>query len=391
MASRSIRWGILGTGVIARTFAEALGQSRTGKLEAVGSRAPLAAGLGDVFPGARIMTYEALLADPAVDAVYVAAPHPLHVHWGIRAAEAGKHVLCEKPLGVDWPDAMALVAAAKKAGVFLAEAFMYRFHPQTRKLIELLEGGAIGDIRLIKASFGFWAPFDPAAILFANELAGGSILDVGCYTVSMARLIAGVAAGKPFLDPDKVVGTAKLGATGIDEVAAAVLHFENGIVAEISSSISLVQDNTVRVFGTRARSRSPRRGIARAITAAPARSRKAARRRPRGGGHRRAWLALRDRGRRRRRRDHRRQDAGRFSRAELGGHARQHEDPRPLAEVDRPRIRLRETQPADAARRPAACGLPQSPMRKVALAGIGKPVSSSASAPPASQASATWR
>ena len=115
MPASSIRWGILGTGVIARIFAQSLERSRTGKLVAVASRAPRAAGLDEVFPGAGMTSYEALLADSNVDAVYIATPHPFHVHWGIKAAQAGKNILCEKPIGVDWADAMALVAAAKKA------------------------------------------------------------------------------------------------------------------------------------------------------------------------------------------------------------------------------------------------------------------------------------
>jgi predicted dehydrogenase/aryl-alcohol dehydrogenase-like predicted oxidoreductase len=249
-----LRWGIIGPGRIAQAFAGGVAHSRTGRLLAIGTRDPAKAGLAEAFPGARIHAgYDALLADPEVEAVYIATPHPSHVHWGIRAAEAGKHVLCEKPMGVNAYDAMALVDAARRAGVFLAEGYMYRAHPQTKRLVELIRGGAIGDVRMIQASFGFAAGFNPDHRLFANDLAGGGILDVGGYPVSMARLIAGAASGKPFLDPVKVTGAGQLGRTGVDEWTAAVLHFPGGIVAQVATGVSLALENVVRVFGTAGR------------------------------------------------------------------------------------------------------------------------------------------
>ena len=153
-----------------------------------------------------------MLADPDIDAIYIATPHPFHAEWAIKAAEAGKHVLCEKPMALTAFEADAMIHAARKAGTFLGEAFMYRLHPQTERLVELVRTGAIGEVRMIKSSFGFAMPgFQPEHRLFANDLAGGGILDVGGYPVSMARLIAGAAAGKPFAEPDKVAGTAHLG------------------------------------------------------------------------------------------------------------------------------------------------------------------------------------
>ena len=162
--------------------------------------------------------------------------------------------LCEKPMGLTAFEADAMIHAARKAGTFLGEAFMYRLHPQTAKLVELVKSGAIGEVRMIKSSFGFAMPgFMPEHRLYANDLAGGGILDVGGYPVSMARLIAGAAAGKPFAEPDKVAGAAHLGQSGVDEWASALLHFPGGIVAEVSCSISLNQDNVLRILGTKGR------------------------------------------------------------------------------------------------------------------------------------------
>lgn len=258
-ATTPIRWGILGPGSIAQSFAGGVSASRTGKLVAIGARNPGKPSLAESFPGARILDgYDALLADPEVDAVYISIPHPGHAQWAIRAAEAGKHVLCEKPLALTAFEADAMIHAARKAGTFLGEAFMYRLHPQTLKLVELIRSGVIGEIRMIKSSFGFAMPgFMPQHRLYANDLAGGGILDVGGYPVSMVRLIAGAAVGKPFAEPDKVVGTAHLGQSGVDEWASALLHFPGGIVAEVSCSISLNQDNVLRIFGTKGRIEVP--------------------------------------------------------------------------------------------------------------------------------------
>ncbi|MGX5848475.1 aldo/keto reductase [Mesorhizobium sp. PL10] len=254
-----IRWGILGPGDIAKAFAGGLAGSRTGTIVALGARNPGKEGLARTFPGARILDgYDALLADPDVDAVYIAIPHPGHAEWAIKAAEAGKHVLCEKPLALTAFEADAMIHAARKAGTFLGEAFMYRLHPQTLKLVELIKSGVIGDARMIKSSFGFAMPrFMPEHRLYANDLAGGGILDVGGYPVSMVRLIAGAAVGRPFAEPDKVVGTAHLGQSGVDEWASALLHFAGGIVAQVSCSISLNQENVLSILGTKGRIEVP--------------------------------------------------------------------------------------------------------------------------------------
>ncbi len=254
MANR-LAWGILGAGAIAKAFTHGVRQSGTGEVVAVGSRSREKATAFAREHGIDRAhgTYEALLADEAVEAVYVATPHPMHAEWTIRAIEAGKHVLCEKPLAMNHAEAMAMVEAARRApggGVFLAEAFMYRCHPQTAKLVDLIRNGAIGEIRSIEASFGFRAGYDARGRLFAPELGGGGILDIGCYTVSLARLIAGAALGRPFADPERVKGVAHLGETGVDETAAATLRFEQGILAQVRAAIRLNLPNDARIFGT---------------------------------------------------------------------------------------------------------------------------------------------
>ena len=256
---RKLRWGVLGPGGIAKTFRDGVKHSKTSTIVALGTRNPQKPGLADEFPGARILNgYEALLADSEVEAIYIATPHINHAEWAIKAAEAGKHVLVEKPMGLTAFEADAMVHAARKAGTFLGEAFMYRLHPQTKKIAELIASGTIGDVRMIQSSFGFqMGKFMPEHRLFANDLAGGGILDVGCYPVSMARFIAGAASGKPFLDPIKVSGSAHLGKEGTDEWSAAILEFDNGIIAQVSCAVFVSLDNVLRIHGATGRIEVP--------------------------------------------------------------------------------------------------------------------------------------
>jgi predicted dehydrogenase/aryl-alcohol dehydrogenase-like predicted oxidoreductase len=222
---------------------------------AVATRNPGKPGLHDDFPGARIVNgYDTLLADPEIDAVYIATPHPGHAEWAIKAARAGKHVLIEKPMALSAFDADSIFHEARKAAVFAGEAYMYRFHPQTARLVELVRDGAIGEVRIIRSSFGFdMGRYRPEHRLFANELAGGGILDVGGYPVSMVCMLAGAAEKKSFLEPLTVSGVARIGASGVDEWASAVLKFQNGIVAEVSCSIMAQQDNVLRIIGSEGR------------------------------------------------------------------------------------------------------------------------------------------
>jgi predicted dehydrogenase/aryl-alcohol dehydrogenase-like predicted oxidoreductase len=262
MVKGSMNWGILGTGNIARSFTLGLRTSRTGRWVAVASRELARAEQFVAMngpPGVRCHgSYEALLADPEVQAVYISTPHPDHAYWAIAAARAKKHILCEKPIGLNFGEAMAIVESAREEGVFLMEAFMYRCHPQTARLVELIKSGAVGEVRMIQGAFGFSAKFDPRHRLFANDLGGGGILDVGCYPVSMSRLIAGAAMGRDFADPVRnrssgeldVKGFGHLGKTGVDEYAAAVIRFGGDVIAQVSCGVRLNQENVARIYGS---------------------------------------------------------------------------------------------------------------------------------------------
>jgi predicted dehydrogenase/aryl-alcohol dehydrogenase-like predicted oxidoreductase len=246
-----LNWGVIGPGGIARAFAGQLPRSATGRLVAVGSRdLGRARAFAAEFGAARAYgSYQEVLDDPGVDAVYLATPHPGHAQWAVRAAEAGKHVLCEKPLAMTWAHAMAAVEAARRHDVFLMEAFMYRCHPQIQRLAALVREGVIGRVHQIQASFAFAATPDPAGRLFAPELGGGGILDVGGYPVSAARLVAGAARGLPFADPVEVTGAGHLGETGVDEWAVATLDFGEGLTAHVNSGVRLAAGNVIRVLG----------------------------------------------------------------------------------------------------------------------------------------------
>jgi predicted dehydrogenase len=228
-----------------------LSQSRSGELAAIGSRSNAAAlAFAKDFPAVCHGSYAALLADPRVQAVYISTPHPHHAEWAIRAAEAGKHVLCEKPLAMSRAEAHSMIESARHHGVFLMEGFMYRCHPQTLRLAELIRDGIIGELRLIRATFSFCCPFDPESRLFNAALGGGGILDVGCYCISMARLIAGAASGKPFENPLEVKGSGVIGATGVDEYAIASLKFPNAVLAQVAAGVQLDLENNVRLVGS---------------------------------------------------------------------------------------------------------------------------------------------
>ena len=249
-----LRWGILSTGRIAGIFAEGVRRSRSGVLAAVGSRARASA---EKFarrfhiPKAH-GSYAQLLKDPSVEALYIATPHPHHLHWILKAAKAGKHILCEKPLTLSARDTAKAVEAAGKHQVFLMEAFMYRCHPQTAKLLQLIRQGKIGEVRLIQAVFCFDAPLDLKHRLFNKKLGGGGIWDVGCYPLSMARLLAGAALGKAFVEPLEVKGTGIIGKkSGVDEMALASVKFPGGILAELSCGIRVDRGHSkVHVYGS---------------------------------------------------------------------------------------------------------------------------------------------
>lgn len=252
--NEKLNWGILGAGIIAGAFAKGVAASHTGQVVAVGSRSiDKANTFADTHHIAhRHGSYEALLADADVQAIYVATPHPQHAQWAMAALEAGKHVLCEKPIGMNHAQAQAIIEKAREKQRLLMEAFMYRCHPQIQKVIDLIREERIGQVRMITASFGFNASgLKPTHRLFDADLGGGGILDVGCYPVSIARLIAGVASGQPFMDPAKVLAVGELGETKIDDTTAAVLRFPNGVIAQVATSVRAHLDNTVRITGSK--------------------------------------------------------------------------------------------------------------------------------------------
>ncbi len=251
--STTLAWGIIGTGRIAGVFAHGVTQSQTGKLVAVGSRSQAAADtFGETWQiPQHYSRYEDVLADQSVEAVYIAVPHPFHAEWAIKAAEAGKHVLCEKPIGLNHAEAMAVVEAAERNGVFLMEGYMYRCHPQIGKLLEVIRSGAIGKVRVIQASFSFQAGDHPESRLLNNALAGGGILDVGGYCTSMARLIAGAALGQAFVEPVRFEAVGHVGEkTRVDEYTIASLLFPEDIVAQLFAGVRVGGENVVRVFGS---------------------------------------------------------------------------------------------------------------------------------------------
>jgi D-xylose 1-dehydrogenase (NADP+, D-xylono-1,5-lactone-forming) len=183
--------------------------------------------------------YEDLLADPDLDAVYISLPNSLHVEWSVRALEAGKHVLCEKPLSRNVEDVERGFDAADRAGRILTEAFMYRHNPQTARLKELVDGGAIGALRLVRAAFSFTLT-DDANIRLAEDLDGGALMDVGCYCVSGSRLLAG--------EPERVFGAA-VEEAGVDTVFAASMRFPGDVFAQFDCGLRLPMRDELEAVG----------------------------------------------------------------------------------------------------------------------------------------------
>ena len=241
--SQALRIGILGAAKIARSFCDGVRHSRKVSVAAVASRDAEKGrafakdtGIAQVHP-----TYEALLADPAIDAIYNPLPNNLHAQWSIRAAEAGKHVLCEKPLATSAADARAMFEAARRSGVYLAEAYPYRAQPQTLKMRELLAGKAIGHPQVVQAAFGFPLT-DMANIRMDPALAGGALMDAGCYPVSLVRTIAGER-------PRRVHAMAKWTASGVDLTLLATLEFPSGLLAQISCSFATLRHRHAFIAG----------------------------------------------------------------------------------------------------------------------------------------------
>jgi len=241
--SRALRIGVLGAANIARAFCEGVRPSHKVNVTAVASRD---AEKGRAFaqeigiPQVHA-TYDALLADPAIDAIYNPLPNNLHAQWSIRAAEAGKHVLCEKPLATSAVDARAMFDAAQRNGVYLVEAYPYRAQPQTLRMRELLKAEAIGRLQVVQAAFGFPLT-DTSNIRMNPALAGGALMDAGCYPVSLVRTIAGERARR-------VHAMAKWAASGVDLTLLASMEFPSGLLAQISCSFATLRHRHAFIAG----------------------------------------------------------------------------------------------------------------------------------------------
>lgn len=251
----TVRWGTIGPGDIAHNFADGLSESRSGTLQAIASRnAERRQSFGDRYSIAqenRFDRYEAMAGSTVIDAIYIATPHPFHAELAIMAMRAGKHVVCEKPAGLVAGEVIAMTEVAAQAKVFFMEGLMYRCHPQIARLVELIRNRTIGEVQHVAARFGFAASFDPTSRLFDKALAGGGILDVGGYPISLARLVAGSAIGRPFADPVAIKGVGQIGESGVDETAFALLKFENGITAECAAAVTRNMDHSAVVTGSR--------------------------------------------------------------------------------------------------------------------------------------------
>ncbi|SHM97899.1 Gfo/Idh/MocA family protein [Cryptosporangium aurantiacum] len=251
MTTPPLRWGILGTGAIARSFTADLLTLDDHRVVAVGSRA---ADTAQAFADAHGIprahgSYQALAEDAEVDVVYVATPHSGHAAAALTCIAAGRGVLVEKPLTIDAASATEVVDAARSAGVFCMEAMWTRFNPAIVRLRELLADGAIGDVVSIQADFGFAAPYDPASRLYAPELGGGALLDLGVYPISLASMILG--------EPSTVLAAGGLAPTGVDANTGILLGYESGAVAVLHCSLRGETPMRATIAGTTGRIELP--------------------------------------------------------------------------------------------------------------------------------------
>jgi predicted dehydrogenase len=247
----SLNWGVIGTGGIAADFAQALAASSQGVLVSVVGSGPEKARSFATRWGVRhaANSVDEFAEDPSVDAVYVASPHTAHEAHALACINAGKHVLCEKPLCVNAPAAERVIAAARERRVLLMEAFMYRCHPLIGDLCARVQAGVIGQVRHLRADFGFRVERDPRHRLFDPALGGGAILDVGGYPVSFARLLAGLVEGAPFAEPVRIEATGYRGPTEADELASLLLTFQSGFTAHLTCAVFHDLGTRATVYG----------------------------------------------------------------------------------------------------------------------------------------------
>ncbi len=253
MADQKLRWGILSTAKIGhRAVIPAIQQSRNGVVAAIASRdLATAQNAADALNIPRAFgSYDAMLTSSEIDAVYIPLPNNLHKEWTIRAAEAGKHILCEKPFALNTAEVKQMIAAAQEHHVVLMEAFMYRFHPQFTRVRQLIAEGAIGQVRTIRSAFCYTMG-RPNDIRINKELGGGALMDVGCYCVNMARLITGT-------EPLTVQASAEFGATQVDLAFAAVMRFPDDVLAVFDCNFRSDYTEWLQIQGTSGRLEIPR-------------------------------------------------------------------------------------------------------------------------------------
>lgn len=245
MSDRKLRWGVLSTANIGKKAVNpAIQASGNGELVAVASRDAKRAQAFAAEAGIPTSygSYEELLADESIDAIYNPLPNSLHKAWTIKAAEAGKHILCEKPLTVSAAESREMASAASGAGVKLMEGFMYRFHPRTIQALDMLHGGAIGDIKQIRSSFTFKLD-RPNDIRWDLDLGGGALLDLGCYCVNMSRIVAGE-------EPAEVRAMANFGESGVDKQMAGSMRFESGLLAHFDCALTMDRTEVCHILGS---------------------------------------------------------------------------------------------------------------------------------------------
>lgn len=237
-----VKWGIISTAAINRLFMAGARAASDVEVVAVASRDRARAEefARDHEIARTHDSYESLLADPEIEAVYIPLPNSLHIPWTVQALESGKHVLCEKPLSRHAAEVERAFEVAERAGRLLMEAFMYRHNPQTRRLVELLADGAIGRLRLIRGAFSFVAR-DAADVRLSRRLDGGALMDVGCYCVNAARLLAG--------EPQRLAGLQTLGGDGVDVAFTGVMSFAGGVLAHFDAGLSLAVRDELEVVG----------------------------------------------------------------------------------------------------------------------------------------------
>lgn len=247
VAMEPTRWGIIGTGGIAETFADDLTRTESGVVAAVGSRSQESADrFADQFGIAgRHASYEALVADPEVDVVYVATPHPMHRENAILALEAGRPVLVEKPFAMNAAEAREIVALAREKGLFAMEAMWTRFLPHVAQVREWIAQGALGEIVTVSADHGQWFAEDRDFRLFAPELGGGALLDLGIYPVSFASMVLGT--------PSRIVSISDPAFTGVDAQISMLFGYESGAQAVLTCTLRARSPTTASIVGTEAR------------------------------------------------------------------------------------------------------------------------------------------